>query len=246
MRIKHLLDVRFPDRPDLLRHNLATLENQQPGIAANLVTAGRLDVGSHIYFANLHPARILGRNFIDRRTHLPARGAALGPEVNQNWLRGFQNRLLETSVCKNQCICARHVLILFGVCWDRCLNGWDRCIHMSIEHLFDVRFAHRPDFLVHNFPTLENQQCGDAANLVTASRLNVRVHVDLADLHSAGILCRDLIDRRTHLPAGATPLGPEVNQNRLSGFQNFLIESTIRKNQRVRTRHVLSPINSMF
>jgi hypothetical protein len=116
---------------------------------------------------------------------------------------------------------------------------------VSIEHLLDVRFSDRPDLLLHHLPTLENQQRGDAANLVTACRLDVRVHVDLADLDSAGILGRDLIDRRTHLPAGAAPLGPEVNQNRLRGFQNFLIESSIRKNQRVRTRHVLSPINSM-
>jgi hypothetical protein len=101
---------------------------------------------------------------------------------------------------------------------------------VSVEHLFDFRFADRPDLLLHNLPTLEDQQRGDTPNLVTPRRLDVRVHVDLADLHSAGILGRDLIDRRTHLPAGAAPFGPEVNQNRLRGFQNILIESCVCKN----------------
>jgi hypothetical protein len=117
---------------------------------------------------------------------------------------------------------------------------------MRVEHLLDVRFADRPHLLLHYFAALENQQRGNAANLVATCRLSVRVHVDLADLHSTGILGRNLIDCRTHLPAGAAPLGPEVNQNRLRGFQNFLIESSVCKNQRVGTRHVLSPVNSMF
>jgi hypothetical protein len=117
---------------------------------------------------------------------------------------------------------------------------------VSVKHLFDVRFSDRADLLLHHLATLENQQRRDAANLVTAGRLDIRVHIDLADLHPAGILGRDLIDRRTHLPARAAPLGPEVNQNRLRGFQNFLIESSVCKNQCVATRHVLSPIDSMF
>jgi hypothetical protein len=116
---------------------------------------------------------------------------------------------------------------------------------MSVEHLFDVRFSDRADLLLHHLATLENQQGRDAPNLVTAGRLDVRVHIDLADLHPPGIFGGDLIDRRAHLPAGAAPLGPEVNQNRLSRFQNILIESSVCKNQCVATRHVLSPIVSM-
>ena len=44
---------------------------------------------------------------------------------------------------------------------------------VSVEHLFQVRFTHCTDFLVHHFASLEHQERGNPANLVTARGLNV-------------------------------------------------------------------------
>jgi hypothetical protein len=101
---------------------------------------------------------------------------------------------------------------------------------VSVKHLLDLRFSDCANFLLHHPAFLENQQCRDAANLVTAGRLNIRVHIYFADLDSASIFRSDLIDRRTHLSTRAAPFCPEVNQNRLRRLQHFLIKSSICKN----------------
>jgi len=101
---------------------------------------------------------------------------------------------------------------------------------VSVQHLLDIRLADRANFLLHYFATLEHQQRRNAANLVAARYLNVRVYIYFADLYPAGVLGGDLIDRRAHHSAGAAPLRPEVNQNRLRRIQHFLIEASVCKN----------------
>src|SRR5207244_2589594 len=111
-----------------------------------------------------------------------------------------------------------------------CRAGASRpCSDVSVEHLLDVCFSHCADSLVDYLSALEHEQGGNGANLVAARGLNVGSHIELADFGFPGILRRDLIDGRRHHPARATPLGPEIHQNRLNRAQNFLIESSIRK-----------------
>ena len=88
----------------------------------------------------------------------------------------------------------------------------------------------------------EDHHAWNSRDGILGGQIVVFIDVDLADFHLAGILGSDLIDRRSHHPAWAAPLSPEVNQNRLRGIQNFLIESRIRKNQCIGTRHILSPM----
>jgi len=53
---------------------------------------------------------------------------------------------------------------------------------VSVEHLLDVRFPHGADLLVDHLASLEYQESGDAANLVTTRSLHIRIHIQLATL----------------------------------------------------------------
>src|SRR5207247_1426522 len=98
-------------------------------------------------------------------------------------------------------------------------RGLDLHVDVRVEHLLDVRFPHSPDLLVHYSPAFEHEERGYAADLVPARRLDIGIHVQLADFYLACVLGRDLVDRGPHLTTRAAPLRPEIYENRSLGFQ---------------------------
>ena len=101
--------------------------------------------------------------------------------------------------------------------------------HVGVEHLLDFALADCADALFHHLAALEEQQGGDAADVVAHGGAAVGVHIQLADLHLTGVLAGHGIDRGPHLPARAAPLGPKIHQNRNVRAQHVLIERRIGK-----------------
>lgn len=103
--------------------------------------------------------------------------------------------------------------------------------------LFDLVLRDGADELVGNLSTLENQQRGDAANLVGESRVRALVNVQLDDLQFAGIFLRDLIHRGRQDAAGPAPLGPKVDHHRLrfAGFKHLRLKIRVVHNSNILT-----------
>jgi hypothetical protein len=100
---------------------------------------------------------------------------------------------------------------------------------MGIQHLLDFAFADRADALLYHLAALEEQQRGDAADVVPHGGASVSVYIELADLRLAGVLAGHYIDSGRHLAARAAPFGPKVYQNWNFRAQNVLIERRIGK-----------------
>src|SRR5580704_633740 len=58
---------------------------------------------------------------------------------------------------------------------------------VGIQQFLEVRLTGCADLLLHHFAAFENQQHGDAANLVSHAGGSILVDVELSNLHSAGI-----------------------------------------------------------
>jgi hypothetical protein len=67
------------------------------------------------------------------------------------------------------------------------------------------------------------------------------VNVQLADLHPAGVVRRQGVDGRRHLPAWSAPFRPKVHQDRHIRLQNIRIEACIIKFNGIGARHVIPP-----
>ena len=61
---------------------------------------------------------------------------------------------------------------------------------------------------------LEQDQRRDRANVVKGRRARILVDIQLGDAHLAVELLGDLFQRWRNLPAGAAPLGPEIDDHR--------------------------------
>src|ERR1035437_4678753 len=100
---------------------------------------------------------------------------------------------------------------------------------MRVEHLLDFALADGADALFHDLAALEEQEGGDAADVVAHGGAAVGVHIELADLGLTGVLAGHYIDGGPHLAARSTPLGPKVHQNRKVRPEDVLIERRIGK-----------------
>src|ERR1700682_1751039 len=72
--------------------------------------------------------------------------------------------------------------------------------------------------------TFEEDHGGDAHDAQAHRRLRVGVDVHLEHLGLDAELAGDVLDYRGDHAAGPAPLSPEVDQDRLVGFQNGLLE----------------------
>src|ERR1035437_1419599 len=104
-------------------------------------------------------------------------------------------------------------------------------LDMRVEHLLDFALADGADALFHHLATLEQQQGGDATDVVAHGGAAVRVHIQLANLHLTGILAGHHIDCGRHLPARPAPLGQKIPKNRNTRAEHVLIERRIEKTQ---------------
>jgi len=69
---------------------------------------------------------------------------------------------------------------------------------------------------------LKNRMRGIVITIVLHGDLRVLVHVQLADLHLAGILIGDLVDDRRELPARAAPGSPKIGNHKCAGGDLFV------------------------
>src|SRR5258705_1885700 len=74
---------------------------------------------------------------------------------------------------------------------SRCRCG--RC-EVALERLGDLLFRHGADDLLDHLAILENEKCGDTANIVTAGGIHSLIDVELGDLELARVIVRDFRD----------------------------------------------------
>ena len=93
-----------------------------------------------------------------------------------------------------------------------------------IQFGFEILLALQSDYSVHDLAVLEEEQGGDGVDAILDREILVVVDVHLADLHLAVVLSGEFVkDWGDHF-AGATPFGPEIDQDWLGGFGNFLFK----------------------
>src|SRR5262249_33567640 len=91
---------------------------------------------------------------------------------------------------------------------------------------------------------LEEQQGGNAADLILEGDVRVVVDVQLADRDLPRIFRCERVDGRREALAGPAPLGPEVHQHRRARLEHTVVEVAVRESQYVFGRHVLE--SSLF
>src|SRR5690606_21308392 len=90
-----------------------------------------------------------------------------------------------------------------------------------------LRLRQRTDLRGNDLSAAEQHQRRDAADAVFRRRGLVLVDVHLRDADLSFVLARHLVeDRRDHL-AGTAPLGPVIDENRLLGLQDLLLERCV-------------------
>src|ERR1019366_9365701 len=80
-------------------------------------------------------------------------------------------------------------------------KAWRATLDVRVEHLLDFTLADGADALFHYLAALEEQQGGDAADVVAHGGTAVGVHIELADLGLTGVLAGHYIDGGSHLAA---------------------------------------------
>ena len=116
---------------------------------------------------------------------------------------------------------------------SRCTRhfGCSACIHLgqlAVHKLFQLGLAEGAHFGRGQRTVLENHQSRDAADAKLGWDASILIDIDFGNAEFALKTLRDLVeDRGDHL-AGATPLGPKIDQNRGARFQDILIKRSIR------------------
>src|SRR5512146_334412 len=108
------------------------------------------------------------------------------------------------------------------------------CRRMLLELGFDVRPRHRADDLIDDAPALEEEQRRNRAHIEARPGLDVRVDVQLGDLHLALILGRELIQNRRDYAARSAPGRPKVDNRQAVVLLDFLLEIVVRDGNDVR------------
>src|SRR5947209_17339568 len=109
---------------------------------------------------------------------------------------------------------------------------------MPVKHLLKFGFRNRPDLLVDDLTTLEEQQGRNSPNAESRGSLLVGINVQLADLYLSDVIGRYLVHRGSHHPAWSAPFSPEVHKHRDFRLKYILVKGRIRKGQRVVACHI--------
>ena len=94
-------------------------------------------------------------------------------------------------------------------------------IQMPVDGIGDLALIDETDDLFAYLAVLEEEQCGDAANVELRGSGTVGVHIELADLDATLEFCGNCIDSRSQSAARTATGSPEVDKNVNIGFQNL-------------------------
>src|SRR6266576_2984523 len=100
-------------------------------------------------------------------------------------------------------------------------------LEVAVKKGRQLRFGERPHLLRMDLPTLVQNDRRNAADTVLPRRRGIGIDVELRHCQLALIGLGDLIQHRREHLARATPFGPEINQDRIAGFQNVLLECRV-------------------
>src|SRR3954469_8487529 len=89
----------------------------------------------------------------------------------------------------------------------------------AIEARFKVALAAQADHLFGYLAVLEKQKRGNRPDPIFRGAVLMIIDIDLADVDLAGIFLRQFIKNRPDHFAGATPFGPEINEDRRGSLQ---------------------------
>src|SRR4029453_2627815 len=84
---------------------------------------------------------------------------------------------------------------------------------VTFDHLCDVFLRSQAHDGFCQLSFLEKEQSWDTANGVSSGHIRVLVYVQFGHCRPAIEFRREGVNRRCEPPAGAAPLGPEVNQH---------------------------------
>ena len=79
----------------------------------------------------------------------------------------------------------------------------------------------------HHFTVAEEDQCGDALNLVSITGLRIGIHLELADADAIAVVARHPIHQRSDQSAGAAPGSPEIDEDRAGSLENFTFKTSV-------------------
>ena len=79
----------------------------------------------------------------------------------------------------------------------------------------------------HHFTVAEEDQCGDALNLISVTGLGICIHLELADADAIAIVARDPIHQWGDQSAGATPGGPEIDEDSAGSLEDFTFKTSV-------------------
>ena len=109
--------------------------------------------------------------------------------------------------------------------------GWcSRCrCEVALKRLGDLLFRHRADDLLDYLSILENEKCGNAANVVAAGGIHGLIDIELGHLELARVVMRDFRDRGRQHVTRAAPFRPKVDHDglRIARRQNFQFKISI-------------------
>jgi len=111
---------------------------------------------------------------------------------------------------------------------------------VAVDGFGDLVFGNGADDLFDDLTILENENRGDAADVVAASGVHRFVHVELHNFDFARVIVGDFRDGRGEHVTGAAPFRPKIDEYRLrfAGRKYFVFEIYIRCRENV-FRHIL-------
>src|SRR5215471_4639915 len=87
--------------------------------------------------------------------------------------------------------------------------------------------GHRADDGLDHLPFMEEYEGGNACDAIALGHCGVLVDIELAYGQTSRILGRDLLYDRSHEPARPTPGGPKIDQHRLWGVEDVVLDTGV-------------------
>jgi hypothetical protein len=105
----------------------------------------------------------------------------------------------------------------------------EKLAHVAIYRFGDLLLGDRADNLLDNLAVFENENSGDAADIVATRRVHRFVHVEFHHFNFARVLVRDFRNRGGKHVTRAAPFRPEIDEYRLrlAGRKYFAFEISI-------------------
>src|SRR5690606_33018867 len=106
------------------------------------------------------------------------------------------------------------------------------------------RLRHRSHDGIHQLAILEKQDAGDGTHVEARRGLDVTVHVELAHLQLALVICCELLHDRSDHPTRPAPGGPEIHKSETVSTLDLVRKVVVSNGDRLAVlRHDVSPLN---